>query len=355
MRPTRDGKHHPVFSLRELAEEFDASIKGDPATLIEGVGSLEGARPGQLSFVTGPRHRAQALTCRASALIVPPSLEDLERPLLIHAKPYFLFARIAQLFHQPPPLNEGIHPTAFVSEGAELGDEVRVGPRAQVGQGTRIGPRTSIYGGAYIGNDTVVGEDCRIFPGVVILDGCRLGNRVTIHSGTVIGSDGFGYVQDETGRSIKVPQMGYVRIDDDVEIGSNCSIDRATFDCTWIQEGVKIDNLVQIAHNVVVGKHSILVAQVGISGSTRLGRHVVLAGQVGLADHIEIGDRTRIAAKSGVPHSIGAGQDVIGIPAMPRKQWFKTFVHVQKLSQYRDEVKDLQRRVLELENRLNGE
>jgi UDP-3-O-[3-hydroxymyristoyl] glucosamine N-acyltransferase len=355
MRATKVQKHHSAFSLGELGERFEASIKGDPATRIEGIASLGEARSGELSFVTGSRYRDQALASRASALIVPPSFDDLEVPRLVHANPYLLFARIAQLFHQPPRLNMGIHPTAFVSDGADLAEEVRIGPLAYVGPGARIGARTSVFGGAYIGTDAEIGEDCTVYPGVLILDGCRLGNRVIIHGGTVIGSDGFGYVQDEAGRSIKIPQMGYVRIDDDVEIGSNCSIDRATFDFTWIQQGVKIDNLVQIAHNVIVGEHSILVAQVGISGSTRLGRHVILAGQVGLADHIEIGDGTRVAAKSGVAHSIRAGQDMIGLPAVPRKQWFKTFAHVQKLSHYRDEIKDLRRRVQELENRLNGE
>jgi UDP-3-O-[3-hydroxymyristoyl] glucosamine N-acyltransferase len=344
---------HSTYSLRELAERFGASTKGDDQVQIEGIESLKQARIGRLSFVTGPRHREEAKACAASALIVPPSLDDLDRPLLIHPNPYLLFARIAQLFQEPLRLNDGIHATAHVSEEAQIGSGVRIGPMAHVGPGSCIGSGSSICGTAYIGSDVRIGCDCVIHPGVAILDRCLIGDRVIIHSGTVIGCDGFGYAQDEEGCHIKIPQSGIVQIDDDVEIGSNTSVDRATFDRTWIQRGTKIDNLVQVAHNVVIGEHCILVGQVGISGSSRLGRHVILAGQVGLADHVEIGDGTRIGAKSGVAHSIRGGQDFIGIPAMPKKQFFRNIMHLQRLSQYRDEIKELQSRVQELESKLN--
>jgi UDP-3-O-[3-hydroxymyristoyl] glucosamine N-acyltransferase len=355
MRTNRVQNHQSTYALKELAERFEAAVRGDSETRISGVESLQDAGSGQLSFVTASRLRDQAMGCKASALIVPPALDDLPFPLLVHPNPYLLFARIAQLFHTTPLLNEGIHPTACVSEEADLAHGVRIGPMVHVGPSSRIGTGSSLYAGVHIGAGVELGENCLIHPGVTILDRCRIGNRVIIHSGAVIGSDGFGYVQDEIGRHVKIPQSGFVQVDDDVEIGSNCCIDRATFDRTWIQRGAKIDNLVQIAHNVIVGEYSILVAQVGISGSTRLGRHVILAGQVGLADHIEIGDGVRIGAKSGVAHSIKAGQDMIGIPAMPQKQWFKTLVHLQRLSQYRDEIKVLQKKVHELETRLNEE
>ena len=323
-----------AYTLGELAERFGASVKGDSAVRIEGVESLKLAGSGQLSFVRGPRHRKEALLSRASALVVPPSLQDLPFPLLVHSNPYLIFARIARLFEEAPRLNEGIHPTAHVSEEAVIAPGVRIGPLAHVGPGSRIGAGTSIFGTAYIGADVRIGCHCRLYPGATILDRCIVGDRVIVHSGTVIGSDGFGYVQDEEGRHFKIPQTGIVHIEDDVEIGSNCSIDRAMFDRTWIRRGTKIDNLVQIAHNVVIGEHCILVGQVGISGSTRLGSHVMLGGQVGLADHVEIGDGTRIGAKSGVARSIEAGQEVIGIPAMPKREFFKTTVHIQRLSRY---------------------
>jgi len=353
MRTSEVSQQHSTYSLKELAERFGASVKGNAEIQIEGIESLKQARSGQLSFVTGPRLRDEAIACAASALIVPPSLDDLDRHLLIHPSPYLLFARIAQLFDEPLRLNDGIHGSAHVSEEAEIGPGVRIGPMAHLGPGSRIGPGSSICGTAYIGADVQIGCDCVIHPGAVILDRCLIGDRVIIHSGTVIGSDGFGYTPDEEGRHIKIPQSGIVQIDDDVEIGSNTSVDRATFDRTWIQRGTKIDNLVQVAHNVVIGEDSILAGQVGISGSSRLGCHVILAGQVGLADHVEIGDGTRIGAKSGVAHSIKGGQDVMGIPAVPKKQFFKTITHLQRLSQYRDEIKDLQSRVQELEHKLN--
>ena len=199
------------------------------------------------------------------------------------------------------------------------------------------------------------GASYEVAPGVTVLDGCRIGNGVIIHSGTVIGSDGFGYAQDEQGHHFKIPQTGIVQVDDDVEIGANCTVDRATFGRTWIQRGAKIDNLVQIAHNVVVGEDSILIAQVGISGSTRIGRHVILAGQVGVAGHLEIGDRVRVGAKSGVPHSIKAGEDVIGIPAVSRKEWFKAITSARRLDRVRAELRELGKKVQELEKELHGE
>jgi UDP-3-O-[3-hydroxymyristoyl] glucosamine N-acyltransferase len=230
-----------------------------------------------------------------------------------------------------------------------------VGPLAQIGTDSRIGRGTRIYGGAYLGAGVTVGEDCLVYPGVTILDGCCIGNRVIIHSGTVIGGDGFGFAQDEQGRHVKIPQVGIVQIDDDVEIGANCTIDRATFGRTWVQRGTKIDNLVMLAHNVEVGEHSILVSQVGVSGSTRLGKHVILAGQAGIVGHIEIGDGARVGAKSGVSHSIKAGEDMSGSPAMPHKEWLKAMVTLRRLPQMREELRNLTKKIAELEELLHRE
>jgi UDP-3-O-[3-hydroxymyristoyl] glucosamine N-acyltransferase len=229
-----------------------------------------------------------------------------------------------------------------------------VGPLAYVGSDCQIGPRTLICGGAYVGDAVVIGADCIIHPRAVILDECRIGDRVIVNSGAVIGSDGFGFVQDEQGHHVKIPQMGIVRIDDDVEIGANSSIDRATLGKTWIRQGTKIDNMVHIAHNVVVGEHCILVAQVGIAGSTQLGNHVVLAGQTGVLDHVTIGDRVRVAAKSAVAHSIKAGEDMLGIPAVPIKEWMRTYGNVRRLSQFRNQLKELAEKVKTLEQAMQG-
>ncbi|MFH0821674.1 MAG: UDP-3-O-(3-hydroxymyristoyl)glucosamine N-acyltransferase [Pseudomonadota bacterium] len=355
MSENRDPDARGTYSLGEIAQRVGAELQGDAAIRIHGVAGLETAGPGQLSFLTNARYAQFLPRSKAAAVIVPPSLKDVDFARLVSEQPYLALARAAQLFAEPPFLAPGIHPSAHVGENATLGPDVSVGPLAHIGPDCKIGRASRIYGGAYIGQGVEIGEECLIYPGVTILNGCRLGNRAIIHSGTVIGSDGFGFAQDGQGHHVKIPQTGIVQIDDDVEIGANCTVDRAAFGRTWIQRGTKIDNLVQIAHNVVVGEHSILIAQVGISGSTRIGKHVVLAGQVGVAGHIEIGDRVRIGAKSGVPHSIQAGEDVLGIPAVPQKEWFKTFANVRRLGRLKEELRDLRKRVSELEKALHEE
>jgi UDP-3-O-[3-hydroxymyristoyl] glucosamine N-acyltransferase len=342
------------FGLEELAGLIDARLKGDPGVRIYGLGSMVEAQPDQLSFISDVRYLPLVSSCRAAALIVPPALEHLDRPLLVSPQPYLAMARAAQLFWEPPYLPIGSHPTAHVGENVQLGGEVGIGPLAHVGRGCRIGEGTRIYGGAYVGGDVEIGDDCLIYPGVTVLDHCRIGNRVIIHSGTVIGSDGFGFAQDQKGRHVKIPQTGIVQIDDDVEIGANCAIDRAAFGRTWIQRGTKIDNLVQIAHNVVIGEDSIIIAQVGISGSTRVGKHVILAGQVGVVGHLEIGDGARVGAQSGVGRSLKAGEDVSGSPAIPHKEWLKMSATSRRLPQLREELRQLKTKVQELEKAIHG-
>lgn len=342
-------------TLGEMAELVGARLKGNPEIRIEGVSTLEEAGPNQLTFLTHKRYAELIPQCKAAAVIVSPIHEDLDFPLLIAEMPYLALAHASQLFYEPPPLLPGIHPRSYVSQGVVLDDSVSVGPLAHIGPQCRIGENTRIYGGVYLGSGVHVGKDCVIHPRATILDGCRVGDRVVIHSGAVIGSDGYGFAQDAHGRHVKIPQTGVVQIDDDVEIGANCAIDRATFGRTWIQRGTKIDNLVQIGHNVVVGEHSLLVGQVGVSGSTRIGRHVILAGQVGIAGHLEIGDRVRVGAKSGVHSSIENGADVSGYPAVPYKEWLKTMANLRKLSQFKEELRQLKAKVKELEREFGKE
>jgi UDP-3-O-[3-hydroxymyristoyl] glucosamine N-acyltransferase len=342
------------FTLGELAGHVGAILKGSGGLLIKGVASLEDAQPDQISFVSDPRYTPLAATCRAAALIVDASLEHLERPLLISASPYLAYARVAQLFAAPPLLAPGCHASAFLGDGVQLGTNVAIGPLAHVGDGCVIGQGTQIHGGSYLGHGVHIGDQCLVYPRATILDGCRIGHRVILHSGAVIGSDGFGFAQDEHGHHVKIPQMGIVQIDDDVEIGANCTIDRAALGKTWIQKGTKIDNQVQIGHNVVVGEHSLLVAQVGIAGSTQLGRHVVLAGQVGVNGHITIGDGARVAAKSAVAHSIPAGEDMMGLPAVSIKEWMRTYGNIRRLSKLRDDLTQIKGTVKKLEQALQG-
>lgn len=339
----------PFFTLGELAERLGTELKGDPGIRITGVGSLEDARPGDISFVVKPRHTSLLRDCKASALLIPPGLGDLGFPVLIVPNPYLAVARVAQLFDRPPALALGAHPTAVLEEGVRLGEDVAVGALAHIGSGTCVGDRTRVYGGVLIGRNVFIGENCLLYPGVVIMDGCRLGNRVIVHSGAVIGADGFGFAQDEAGQHVKIPQKGIVQIDDDVEIGANATIDRATFGRTWIQRGTKIDNLVMIGHNVVVGEHSLIVAQAGVAGSTQLGRHVILAAQAGISGQLKIGDRVRIGAKSGVAQSVEAGRDMMGLPALPNRDFFKTWVLLKRLPEMNKELKELRATVAELQ------
>lgn len=337
------------FSLGEIGKFLNAEVKGDPQRRVTGIGPLESASADQLSFAVDSRYRDMLAQCRAAALIVPPELEDLQYNLLVTENPYLALAKVSQFFFSGFAEEGGVHPRAFVGEGAVLGPKVSVGPLAYIGEGVRVGNGTRISPRAYLGRGVVVGENCLIHPNATILDGCVLGNRVIIHSGAVIGADGFGYAQDEQGVSIKIPQIGIVQIDDDVEIGANTTIDRATFGKTWIKRGAKIDNLVMIGHNASVGEDSLLVAQVGISGSTHLGRNVVLGGQVGIAGHIEIGDRVKIGAKSGILHSIKPDQNMMGIPAVPYNDWFKTYANIQRLPRLKEQIKRLGEKVQKLE------
>lgn len=343
-----------TYLLTELAAHLGGTIKGDPAVVIEGVGALEDAGPGELSFINHERHLPLLDRSRASAFIVPPNLDHIDRSLLICDQPYLAMARAAQLFYQLPHLDEGVDATAHLGEGVVLGKDVRLGPLVHVGKNSRIGDRTRIYGGVYVGGEVEIGPDCVLHPSVTVLDRCRLGSRVIIQSGAVIGSDGFGYAQDESGRHVKIPQTGLVQIDDDVEIGANCCIDRATFGRTWVQRGTKIDNLVHVAHNVVIGEHSIVIAQVGISGSTRIGRRVVLAGQAGIVGHIEIGDGARVGAQAGVHKSVKAGEDVVGSPALPFKDFAQVAASWKRLPHAMKELKALQEKVQRLEATLSG-
>lgn len=341
------------YRLSDLSRLLGVPFKGDGEVAIDGVGPLETAGPTHLTFLANPKYRAKLEGSRAAAVIVDPSLEDVGRPILVSSNPYWTMAKAAQLFYDPPPLDHGIHPTAAVSPEASVASGAAVGPWVYVGPGTSVGGGTRLYGHVYVGRHVTIGRDCLIYPHVTILDGCRLGDRVIIHSGTVIGSDGFGFAQDDQGRSTKIPQTGIVQIDNDVEIGANCTVDRATFGKTWIQEGVKIDNLVQIAHNVTIGRHSIIVAQVGIAGSVTLGSHVVLGGQVGIAGHLTVGDRVRIAAKSAISHSVDPDQDLMGVPAMPHKQWLRHYAAWLRLPRMQQEMAALKERVRHLEETLS--
>jgi len=338
------------ITLGELARAIGGQVAGAADTVISGVSNLEQAHPGDLAYVGGDRFVKAALDSKAAAFVVEKPLSGISRPQLVAANPKYAFARLVQQFFTDPYKARGIAQQIVQGTGVQIGPDVSIWPFVTLGDRVRIGARVTLYPGVFIGDDSVVGDECLLYPNVTVRERCTIGTRVIIHSGTVIGSDGFGYVQQE-GRHHKIPQIGTVVIEDDVELGANVTVDRATFGRTVIRRGTKVDNLVQIAHNVTVGEHNILVAQVGIAGSTTLGSHVVVGGQAGLADHIEIGDRVTIAARSGVNRSLTGNQIVSGTPAMPHEVSIKAQAVVPRLPELRQQVRELLQRVSALEAR----
>ncbi|OAQ20237.1 UDP-3-O-(3-hydroxymyristoyl)glucosamine N-acyltransferase [Thermosulfurimonas dismutans] len=332
------------YRLSELSERIGAELRGEDLE-VEGVSALELARERELSFVESRAWLSTARKTRAAALLVPPELagEFPERSLLVCPNVRVALARVAQLFWKPSHPAPGISPLAVIEEGAELGEGVSVGPWVYVGAGARIGEGSMLYPGVFVGAGAEVGRRCVLYPYVVLYPGVRLGDEVVLHAGTVIGADGFGYAQEWTReglKHLKIPHFGTVEIGEEVEIGANACVDRATFGVTRIGAGTKIDNLTQIGHNVEIGEGAIIVAQCGVSGHARVGRFVMMGGQVGLAPGAQIGEGAKIAAKSGVSGKIAPGEEVAGIPAIPVRVWRKAVVAFAKLP---DMVKELRK------------
>jgi UDP-3-O-[3-hydroxymyristoyl] glucosamine N-acyltransferase len=341
-------------TLEEIARLVGGEVVGDGSTEIVGVAGIREAGPGELTFVSNPRYEKYVAETSASGLVVSRKHDRDSRPggtsLVVVDDPYDAFARVMGLFApEGDTVAPGVHPAAVVAETAALGEGVSVGANAVIEDGATVGGGTQIHSGVFVGRSVTIGSDVTLYPNVTIRHGCVLGDRVMVHSGTVIGSDGFGFALSECVHT-KVPQIGNVVIEDDVEIGSNACIDRGTMGSTRVCRGSKIDNLVQIAHNVVVGEGSIVVAQVGVSGSTRLGRGVVLAGQAGLVGHIEIGDGAVVGAQAGVTRSIPAGERVSGYPARRHAVAKRLYAHTENLPKLNAAVKELTSRVRKLED-----
>ena len=333
------------ITVQELAALIGGqfAVHVDGAKKISGAAGLGDATEGQVTFFGNPKYLPQLKASRATAALVPLDFSEAIQPIAIRVEnPSLAFSRLHEKFSPPPPrFAPGVHPTAVIGSGVTLGEGVSIQPFTVIEDGVRIGARTFIGAHGYVGHDASLGEDCQIAPRVTVGTRCQVGNRVIIHSGAVLGGDGFGFEFSE-GRHVKIPQIGIVQVDDDVEIGANTTIDRARFGRTWIQEGTKIDNLVQIAHNVVIGKHCIIISQAGISGSTRLGHYVTLAGQVGLVGHIEIGDKTIVAAQSGVSKSFGPDQVIFGSPALPIRESKEQLAYIGRLPKLYARVKKLE-------------
>lgn len=343
------------ITLQKLAELVGGElVAGSPEVTITGLNSIGDAGAADITFLGNTRYLPVLKTTRAAAALVPADFDKAEAPAglaLIHvANPTLAFSSVIRWFG-PPSLEfaPGVHSTAVVAGSAVFDPQtVSIGPHVVVEDGVTLGEGTILHAGAYIGRGTRLGTDCVIHANVVIKERCVIGNRVVIHSGTVIGTDGFGYEMVK-GRHQKIEQVGIVQIDDDVEIGSCTTVDRARFGRTWIGEGTKIDNLVQIAHNCVIGKHCIIVAQVGVSGSTRLGDHVTLGGQVGVVGHLELGDNVMVLAKSAVTKSLPAAGAYVGYPARPLMEGRKMMALPARIPDLIDRLRELEKKVAALE------
>ena len=340
------------IALRELASIIGGDVSGDGSTVIAGVAGIREAGPGMITFLANPRYEEFLRTTRASAVIVPRGSTCGSKALILSDNPYLTFIKAVEFFFPSKNRNSpGIHPTAVVARSASIGSSIHIGAHVVIEAGVVIGDGTAVLAGTYIGRDTRLGKDCIIYPNVTIREEIRIGNGVIIHSGAVIGSDGFGFARDSQIYR-KIPQIGNVVIEDDVEVGANVAIDRATTGTTLVGRGTKIDNLVQIGHNVAVGENCILIAQVGIGGSTELGNGVTVAGQAGVGGHLKIGDGAVVAAQAGVAQSIAAGMTVSGYPAREHSQANKIYASLQKLPDLFKKVADLGERIKNLEERL---
>jgi len=336
------------FSAAAVAKHLQGEVLGDAQTQLKGFAPADRAQPGDLTFAENDEFFARAEQSAASAIIVSGNVTSSAGKVLIRvANARIAFAKVLALFFPEPVLPAGIHPSAVVARTAQIDAGAYIGPNCVVGERVQIAGGVILHAGNFVGDDCKLGAACVLFPNVTLYPRTELGQRVRVHAGAVIGSDGFGYVLD-VGAHRKVPQVGNVIIGDDVEIGANVTIDRGALGPTIIGKGTKIDNLVQIAHNVRIGEHCIVIAQAGIAGSTKLGNYVILAGQAGIAGHLQIGNKVTIAAQSGVMHNIPDGQTVLGSPALPDKQTKRQLLALQRLP-------ELLRRVKELEKKLGSD
>jgi UDP-3-O-[3-hydroxymyristoyl] glucosamine N-acyltransferase len=334
------------FTAAEIAKHVDGEVVGDQNALLRNFAPAESAQTGDLTFAENEDYFARAEQSAATAVIADERFKSDRKILIRVPNARIAFAKAMAMFFPERTYAAGIHPMAVVAASAQIDPTAHIGPHCAVGERVKIGARSVLQGGNFVGDDSKLGEDVNLFPNVTVYPRTEIGNRVRVHASTVIGSDGFGYVQDG-GIHRKVPQIGNVIIGDDVEIGAGVMIDRGALGSTVIGKGTKIDNLVQIAHNVEIGEHCIVIAQVGISGSTKLGNYVILAGQVGLAGHLKIGNQVTVAAQSGVMHDIPDGEKWLGSPAQPDKQTKRQMIAIQHLP-------ELLRRVAALEKKLGG-
>jgi UDP-3-O-[3-hydroxymyristoyl] glucosamine N-acyltransferase len=333
-----------MFTAAELAQQLEGEVIGEPSEKITGFAPALAARPGDLTFAENEKYFGAAEQSAASAILIDGDFQSAKKVLIRVKNARIAFAKVLPLFFPEPKFVPGIHPTAAIDSSAQIDPSAHIGPHCTVGANVKIGAHTVLEGGNHVSAESVLGDDTRLFPNVTLYRATKIGHRVRIHSGTTIGSDGFGYVFD-SGFHRKIPQIGNVVIHDDVEIGANVTIDRGALGPTTIGKGTKIDNLVQIAHNVTIGEHCLIIAQVGISGSTKLGNYVTVAGQAGIAGHLKIGDRVTIAGKSGIMFDIADGEKWFGTPiAAPDREMKRQLLAAQRLPELIKRISALEKK-----------
>ena len=335
------------ITAQQLAQMVQGTVDGDANVTINNYAKIEEATAGCLTFLANPKYTHYIYDTQASAVLVRKDFvaeHPVQATLIRVEDPYKTLADLLNMVSaQMAPERHGVEQPCYVSEGVELPEETYVGAFAYIGKGVKVGRNVKIYPQVYVGDGVTLGDNVTLYPGVKIYHGCQIGNRCTVHSGTVIGSDGFGFAPKKDGTFEKISQIGIVILEDDVEIGSNTSIDRATMGATIIKKGVKLDNLIQVAHNVEIGENTVMAAQVGIAGSTKIDRNNMIGGQVGFAGHITVGDNNGIGAQSGVPNSVGDKQRLLGSPAINAMDFARQNVYFKRLGQMSDDIRALKK------------
>ncbi|NMC41470.1 MAG: UDP-3-O-(3-hydroxymyristoyl)glucosamine N-acyltransferase [Bacteroidales bacterium] len=343
------------FTAETIARFLNGEIEGNPAVKVNTIAKIEEGQEGALSFLSNPKYEQYLYTTKSSVVLVNKGFipsEKVNATLIRVENAYEAFASLLTLVAKTRPEKTGIHPTAIIEEGASVGENVYIGAYAVIGQGCRIGDGSKVYPQVYIGDKTSIGSNCIIYQGVKIYHECVIGNNCIIHAGTVIGSDGFGFAPQSDNQFMKIPQIGNVVLEDNVEIGANVAIDRATMGSTIIRKGVKIDNLVQIGHNVEIGENTVMAGQTGIAGSTKIGRNCMFGGQVGIAGHLRVADGVKLGAQAGIIGDIKEENAVlVGSPAMEHRQFMKSFVYYRKLPEISSLADNLKKEIEKLKNR----
>ena len=338
------------FSALQIAQMIGGRVEGDEQATVSSFAKIEEGKPGAISFLSNPKYAHYIYDTQSSVVLVDEALQlehEVKATLIRVKNAYEAVARLLQLYESMKPKRQGIDPLAFIAPTAEVGEGCYVGAFAYIGDGAKVGKGCQIHPHAVVCENVSLGDDCILYPNAVVYHDCRLGSRVTLHAGCVIGADGFGFAPTANGYD-KIPQIGIVTIEDDVEIGANTCVDRSTMGSTYVRKGVKLDNLVQIAHNTDIGENTVMSAQVGVAGSTKVGQWCMFGGQVGLAGHISVGNHVNLGAQSGVPSSLDDNQTLIGTPVMNTRGYFKSQVIFQRLPEVYKELQALRKEVDEL-------